>query len=64
MRKQYGWTFIGSLALVLVVYVDMALWTTFGPGSIFQQFPIIYLAVIPLMLIAVSLVWGRWPRTD
>jgi hypothetical protein len=44
--------------------VDLALWTTFGPSSMFQQFPIIYLTVIPVLVIAVTLLWSKLPKTE
>ena len=56
--------FASFLSVLLIVYIDLAIWSSSGPISMFQQFPIIYLVVIPIMLIAVTMLWGKLPSTD
>jgi uncharacterized membrane-anchored protein len=62
MDKQKFFIGINALAIVSIVYLDMALWTAFGPSSMFQQFPIIFLTIIPIVLIILSIFLKKLPK--
>lgn len=64
MRKHWIGVIIGAFALVLIVYMDMLTWMTYGPNSDFGKFPIINLVYIPIALIIGSILWGKWPRGE
>ncbi len=64
MRKHWIGVIIGGFALLLIVYLDMLTWMTYGPGSVFEEFPLINLVPIPIILIIGSLLWGKWPKGE
>ena len=64
MEKRWMVVFANLFVILLIVYTDFVIWSSFGPLSMFQQFPIIYLVVIPIMLIAVTMLWGKLPSAD
>jgi hypothetical protein len=64
MQKHWIGVIIGLIILVAIVYLDMITWTTYGPSSAFGEFPLINIVLIPIILIAGSLLWGKWPRGE
>jgi hypothetical protein len=58
------WLFVNAMAILLIVYVDLAFWSAYGPNSDYQKFPVIYLIIVPIMLIAFSLLWGKIPKPE
>ena len=64
MGKLIPWILINVLAIILIVYEDISAWEAFGPTYQHEQFPIIYLAVIPIMLIAFPILWKKLPKAD
>ena len=62
LSKQNVFVAVNSFFIVLIVYTDMLFWITYGPSSVYQRFPLIYLIIIPLMMIIFSYAWKRLPK--
>ena len=58
------WYGINSLAIVAIVYLDVAFWSSFGPGSIYQQFPVIFLVFLPISFIVFAFLWTKIPKPE
>ncbi len=52
---------LGGFGVLAIVYLDMAIATTPYYATQFADFPLIYLIVFPLILIALCMAWGKLP---
>jgi hypothetical protein len=64
MQKRLIVIVISAFLILLIVYLDIVLATSFEAGYLLGDFPMIYLVTFPVMLIIVSILWGKLPSAD